>query len=462
MTNTVNLREIVLEMLMEITGDKSPSHVVLARTLEKYQYLDKRDRAFISRLFQGVLEYEIQLDYFIEQFSSIKINKMKPVIRNILRMAVYQMKYMDSVPDSAACNEAVKLAARKGFGNLKGFVNGVLRNLSRNLDRISYPDQNKDMELYLSVRYALPLWLVKHWLQAYGLDTVKTMGSAFLDKKYTTIRCCEPEKAKDLALGLKSSGVNVDSGDYLPYALKISGYDYLSGLEAFRRGEFTVQDESSMLAVEASGISGEQTVIDVCAAPGGKSLHAAGNLKGSGKVYARDLTDAKVELIRENVHRLGAKNVEVERWDALILKEEDIMKADTVIADLPCSGLGILGKKPDIKCHMSLKKMEDLSRLQRQILSVVSEYVKPGGTLIYSTCTVNPAENEDNVRWFTENHPFKTDSLIPYLPGSLHGGTAKDGYIQLIPGIHPTDGFFIARMRRMGDERAVNDGKNRY
>lgn len=462
MTNTVNLRETVLDMLMEITRDKAPSHVVLARTLVKYQYLDKRDRSFLSRLTQGTLEYQVQLDYMIEQFSSVKINKMKPVIRNILRMAVYQLKYMDSVPDSAACNEAVKLTVRKGFGRLKGFVNGVLRNIARNLDRIPYPDRDADQSMYLAVKYALPLWLVDFWTKAYGADHVEAMGGAFLEAKSTTVRCCNLEKAKELAASLAASGILVEKGSYLPYALKISGYDHLTGIEAFQRGAITVQDESSMLAVLAAGITEGQTVIDVCAAPGGKSAFASVLTGSSGKVYARDLTDAKVEMIRENIERMALDNVEVRTWDALVLKEEDICKADAVLADLPCSGLGILGKKPDIKWNMSLSQMEELSGLQRRILSTVSRYVKPGGTLVYSTCTVNPSENEDNVRWFTKNHPFKLDSLIPYLPKALHGSTADGGILQMIPGIHQTDGFFIARMKRIGERQGADDGEDRY
>lgn len=451
MINTLNLRETVLDMLMEITRDKVPSHVVLARTLAKYQYLDKRDRAFLSRLTQGTLEYQVQLDYMIEQFSSVKINKMKPVIRNILRMAVYQLKYMDSVPDSAACNEAVKLAARKGFGKLKGFVNGVLRNIARNLDHIPYPDRDTDRRMYLAVKYALPLWLVDFWTQAYGAEYVEAMGEAFLETKSTTVRCCDPEKAIELKASLAASGILVEEGGYLPYALKISGYDHLTGIEAFQRGAFTVQDESSMLAVLAAGITKGQTVMDVCASPGGKSAFASALAGRTGKVYARDLTDAKVDMIRENVERMALDNVEVQTWDALVLKEEDICKADVVLADLPCSGLGILGKKPDIKWNMSLPQMEELSGLQRRILTIVSRYVKPGGTLVYSTCTVNPAENEDNVLWFTKNHPFKLDSLIPYLPKALHKSTAAGGFLQMFPGIHQTDGFFIARMKRIGE-----------
>ena len=375
-------RELVLGILLEVTRDGEYSHIALRNVLNKYQYLDKKERAFITRVTEGTLEHMIEIDYIINQFSSTKVNKMKPVIRCILRSAVYQLKYMDSIPDSAVCNEAVKLAEKKGFRNLKGFVNGVLRNIARNLDSLTYPDD-------LSIQYSMPEWILNQWLKEYDKATVETMLKDFQADKPTTIRVNLNQMSKEeLTNSLKKEGVHVENHPYLPYALWISGYDYLADLESFQNGAFYVQDISSMLVSHIADPKEGDTVIDVCAAPGGKSLHMAELLKGTGYVEARDLTDYKVSLIQENIMRSGITNMSAVKWDATVLDEEKIESADIVIADLPCSGLGVLGKKTDLKYKTSEEIQKSLVALQREILSKVQAYVKPNGTLVYSTCTI--------------------------------------------------------------------------
>ena len=388
MQASVNERELVLDMLLQITRDGEYSHIVIKNVLDKYQYLDKRERAFITRVVNGTLERMIEIDYIINLFSKVKVNKMKPLIRTILRSSVYQMKYMDSVPDSAICNEAVKLAGKRGFVNLKGFVNGVLRNISRNLDKINYPDE-KDKVSYLSVKYSLPEWLVKQWLNVYDEETVKTIGSAFLEEKPLTVRFNEHKiKKEDLVGILKKEGVTV--------------------------GE----------------------VLDVCAAPGGKSIHIAELLNGTGHVEARDLTEYKVDLLRDNIERSGLTNIEAVCQDATVYDPDKKKSADIVIADLPCSGLGVLGKKPDLRYKMNEKTEADLVELQRKILSVVKDYVKPDGKLLYSTCTIHREENEGNVEWFLKEYP--EFELV------------KDK--QMIPGKDAGDGFYIAIIKRVNHE----------
>ncbi|MEG0190461.1 MAG: transcription antitermination factor NusB, partial [Lachnospiraceae bacterium] len=273
MTKTVSERELVLGILLEITRDGAYSHIVLHHTLNKYQYLDKKERAFITRVVEGTLEHMIELDYIINQFSKIKVQKMKPVIRTIIRSAVYQLKYMDSVPNSAVCNEAVKLATKKGFVNLKGFVNGVLRNIERNLEQVSYPDSS-DTIPYLSIRYSMPEWILQQWLAVYEKETVVTMLEDFLTEKPTTIRCNLQQITKeDLIRKLQEEGVTVEEHPMLAYALFISGYNYLAELQSFQDGDFQVQDSSSMLVTEIADPQAGDYVIDVCAAPGGKALH---------------------------------------------------------------------------------------------------------------------------------------------------------------------------------------------
>ena len=280
MQASVNERELVLDMLLQITRDGEYSHIVIKNVLDKYQYLDKRERAFITRVVNGTLERMIEIDYIINLFSKVKVNKMKPLIRTILRSSVYQMKYMDSVPDSAICNEAVKLAGKRGFVNLKGFVNGVLRNISRNLDKINYPDE-KDKVSYLSVKYSLPEWLVKQWLNVYDEETVKTIGSAFLEEKPLTVRFNEHKiKKEDLVGILKKEGVTVGEVPEIPCALYLSGYDHLSALPSFCEGLYQVQDLSSMQVALWSEVKEGDQVLDVCAAPGGKSTELAAKLHG--------------------------------------------------------------------------------------------------------------------------------------------------------------------------------------
>ena len=477
MTKPVNEREIVLEVLLEITEKGQFSHIILRDVLWKYQYLEKRERAFITRVTEGTLEHMIEIDYILDRFSKVKVKKMKPVIRAILRSAVYQLKYMDSVPDSAVCNEAVKLAVRKGFSGLKGYVNGVLRSVARGIDSVQYPKEKMEE---LSVRYSCPEWVLDLWSGSYDIEVIEMMLRDFQKEKPVTIRCCLNRTTPDeLKKRLEAEGVKAEIHPYLPYAFQISGYDHLNDLETFQDGLFVVQDISSMLVAEIAAPSAGAQVLDVCAAPGGKALHVAeklflaedvcgdaacaGNKSGGGAaagcgiedqmppghVEARDLTELKVDLIRENIERTGLTNITAVCRDASVPDETAAESEDIVIADLPCSGLGVIGKKPDLRYKASPDGIDSLVRLQRQILSCAQDYVKPGGTLVYSTCTVNPAENMDNVHWLMEQYPeFILDDIREKLCPELRDNVMENGCIQLLPGVHKSDGFFIARLVR--------------
>lgn len=449
MTIESDVRGTALEILLEIIQENEYSHIAIRNALNKMQYLPKQDRAFINRLVEGTLEYMIRIDYVLDQYSSVKVKKMKPVIRNILRCGVYQILFMDSVPDSAACNEAVKLAQKKGFYSLKGFVNGVLRTVAREKDHIVYPVREKNLSEYLSVWYSMPLWLVERWLGEYGPEITETMLKEFLADRPTTIRCQLYRMDPELTVSsLIKQGAKVEKAPYLPYARYLSDYSHLAGLKSFVMGRFVVQDISSMLVTEAAAPKKGDYVIDLCAAPGGKSLHVADKMEGYGHVDARDLTDYKVELIQENIKRTGAINIAASKKDATVRDKESLEKADIVLADVPCSGLGVIGKKTDIKYRVDQDKIQELVVLQRQILHNAASYVKPGGTLIYSTCTITREENIENVEWFLENYPYRLESLDPYLCEELHSETTEKGYLQLLPGVHKTDGFFLARFRK--------------
>lgn len=440
----MNTREIVLDMLMELAKGETYCHLLIRDVLKKYNYLDQRDKAFIKRVTEGVVERKIELDYVINQFSNTKVNKLKPLIRELLRMSVYQILYMDQVPDSAVCNEAVKLAQKRKFVQLKGFVNGVLRNIARNKETIAYTD--------LSVKYSMPQFLVDKLMASYDKETTETILASFLAEMPVSIRRKESlslSQWEKVVSKLESEGMQVEQHPYLSYAYTLKNAEGLGNLESFQKGDFTVQDVSSMLVAECAGIKGNQRVLDLCAAPGGKSMHVAEKLKGTGKLYSFDVSEKKTAYILENKERMGYDNIEVEVNDATVYREDLAETFDVVIADVPCSGIGVIGKKCDIKYRIDETEIKNIVELQKKIMENAWKYVKKGGTLLYSTCTISREENEDMVEWLLNNAPLTMESLDTYLPKALLSETTKKGYLQLLPGVHACDGFFIARLKRV-------------
>lgn len=450
-----NTRETAFQVIYKVLEEDGFSHVVLAKALREAGESEKRDRAFVTRLVEGTLERCITIDYILNQVSKTPVKKMKPVIRTVLRMSVYQLLYMDSVPDSAVCNEAVKLVKGKGLQGLSGFVNGVLRNVARGREQWQsesvYPDKSKSPALYLSIRYSLPEWLCGYFVKEYGMEQAEKIASGSLRNPKTTIRCNRTKIEKEaLAERLKAQGITVEEGVYAKDALYVSGYDTLEKIPEFVEGLFLVQDESSMLVSELAGLKAGDLVLDVCSAPGGKALHAANLLEafGSGEVISRDVSEKKTALIKENADWLQAKNITIQVADATKLDESMVEKADVVIADLPCSGIGIMAKKPEIRYRMTAEQQKELVKLQKEMLAVVHRYVKPGGILMYSTCTINREENEENVRKICEMYGFVPALDECLVPENLRGDIREGAYIQLLPGIHACDGFFIARLKK--------------
>lgn len=446
MTKSVNIRELAVESLMDIMERGQLSHQVIRAVLEKYQYLEKQERAFYTRLTEGTLERLLEMDYRINQFSKVKVKKMKPFIRSLLRVSVYQLVYMDAVPDSAVCNEAVKLAAGKGFSGLKGFVNGLLRTIAREKGNFHLPEEeNAGWE----VCYSVPGWLIADMTAQYGRQVTKEILESSLKEKGTNVRCNvkkqSPEKLVEI---LEKEGVTVKRHPYLPYALVISGYDYLGKLKSFREGRFSVQDISSMLTAHIGAQYKPEYVLDLCGAPGGKALHMAEMTGEMTRIEVRDVSEAKVALIQENIERSGCTNVETAVKDATVFDSGSEGKADVVLADLPCSGLGVMGKKKDICYKTSKEDVTHLANVQREILANAVKYVKPGGILIYSTCTIEKEENLDNFQWILKNYDYEpvdfSDALVP----QLREESTKKGYLQLLPGIHDSDGFFLSVLKR--------------
>lgn len=445
MTKPTTSREIILDVLLEVLERGGYSHAVLRQALEKYQYLEKQDRAFITRVAEGTIEYKLTIDAVLDQCSKVKVSKMKPVIRTILRMSVYQLLWMERIPDSAVCNEAVKLTAARRFQGLKGFVNGVLRTVARQKDQFVFTDW--------SLRYSMPQWLIDLWRGQYPAETVEVLLQSFLEETPTTVRCnLALASVEEIRASLDRQQVEYRVSPLSPHALLLDRYDYLESLEAFQNGWIQVQDASSGLVGDAAAPRPGDVVLDVCGAPGGKGLHIADKLQGAGLVVIRDLTEQKIRLVEDNLYRTGFSNVRTEVWDAREPDPEWEGKADIVLADLPCSGLGIIGKKPDIKYQVSLEKLAELAALQREILSVAAGYVKPGGTLVYSTCTIDRMENEEQRDWILEHLPFEPVDLAGRLGAAVQEESLRDGYIQLLPGRYPCDGFFISVFRKKCNE----------
>lgn len=451
----MNLREIIIEILLELERTDGYLNLLLADVLDKYDYLEPKEKAFIKRAAEGTVERRIQLDYVLDGISKVPVGKMKPFIRALMRMSAYQILFMEAVPDAAVCNEAVKLAKKRKFASLQGYVNGVLRNLSRRKETLVYPDAEKEPILALSVRYSMPLWLTEFFENIFGREITEKMLSAFLERRPVTVRLEETlseQERKNLISAWEKKGVVVSGHPYLFYAVRLEKTEGIRHLPGYEEGLFVVQDVSSMLAVEAAGIRPGQTVLDLCAAPGGKSLHAAAKLGGTGKVLSYDLTEAKRNRMEENRRRMGRDNMETAVGDARVFREELCQSADVVLADVPCSGLGVIGRKPDIKYHVSEQSLKEITTLQKEILQNAAAYVKPGGILLYSTCTVNPQENEAMAEWLCRDFPFVPEGMGTCLPEGLPGElreAAGKGMVQLLPGVHETDGFFFARLRRV-------------
>ncbi len=458
MTKKEDIRRLVVDTLVQAERQEGGSHIVIRNVLDKYAYLDKRDRAFFTRVVQGTIQYRLRIDYMLDQCAKVQVRRQKPAVRAILRSAVYQLEYMDSVPDRAVCSEAVRLAGAKGLSNLKGFVNGVLRGFLRCRPRMAFPDRDKDPAEALSVEYSMPRWIVEQWMDQWGAGTAERMLEASLVRGPVTAACNMLKCSRGQCLErLWAEGAKAEPHGTIPFAMVLEEIDALPRMASFQDGWFQVQDTGSMLAVLAADIQPGDSVLDVCAAPGGKALLAA-MFAGKGSVTGRDISEAKLPVMEENRMRMGhmpdgsnvMDHVSFSCRDAAVPDEALAGTKDVVLADVPCSGLGVVHKKTDLKYHVTADQQRELAGLQRRILEAAALAVRPGGVLVYSTCTVNRQENEDNFLWFLKRHPeFEPVNLTERLP--LDEGKhshMKEGRVQLLPGQDPTDGFFIGCARR--------------
>ncbi len=442
----MNVREQAYRAIMEIETKKAYSNLVA----NKYsQGMDSRDRGFLRELLYGTIENYIYYEWIISKYSKIKIRKIDPEVKIILKMAIHQIVSLDRIPDSAAVNEAVNLVGKYSNIGAKSFVNGVLRNISRNKDNIGYPDKS-DIVKYLAVRYSYPDWLIRMWIEDYGPDFTEEICIANAGKHFMNIRVNSIKTTREELISmLIKEGYDIEVSEYSDHSYRVNNPGGLLDSYIYKDGYIDVQDVSSTLVGDSSGVVPGEKVLDICSAPGGKTVHLASIMNNEGYLEARDVYEHKLRDIEAKAERLGVKIIDTKISDATVFQVEDVEKWDICVADVPCSALGLIRNKPEIKLYRTEDEMKEFPVIQRKILENAAKYIKKGGVIIYSTCTVNRRENIDIIENFlSENREFRLEGFGKYLKKSKISEEADRGYVQLFPNKHDTNGFFIAKLKK--------------
>lgn len=397
----MNSREIILKTLYETEENGAYFNHALSNALSK---CDAADRGFVTEVTYGVIKNRLALDHIIMQFSSVKLKKMTPWVKNILRMGIYQMYYMDKIPHSAACNESVKLSKKYAHAASGRFINGVLRNVSRNIDSITFPEK-ETLTKYLSVKYSYPLWMAEMLCKQYGFDKCEAFMAESNRSHRVNLRVnrlkATPSEVMEM---LKEEGVLAASSSISENCLEVSGKININSLKSYKEGYFSLQNISSYKAVEALSPKENDFVMDICAAPGGKSCAAAEMMKNKGEILSFDIHEHKTALIENSANRLGIHIIKAAVHNGCEFMPQYESKADKIILDAPCSGLGVIHKKPDIKWSRNENDIKELSEIQRRLLDTAAGYLKIGGTILYSTCTILKQENQDITYGFLKTH----------------------------------------------------------
>ncbi|MDR6997954.1 16S rRNA (cytosine(967)-C(5))-methyltransferase RsmB [Neobacillus niacini] len=443
-----NVREAAMDLLAAIEKNQSYSNLLLNSTIEKNQ-IPSIDIGLLTELTYGTLQRRMALDFFLKPFIK-NSKKLESWVLHLLRLTLYQMVYLDKIPDRAAIHEAVEIAKKRGHKGIAGLVNGVLRSIQReglpSLDEINDPIER------LSIKTSHPDWLVSRWVKQFGYEKTKEMcemnilaplQTARINLEKTTVRECIEE--------LDEEGFLIEKSPVIPEAIR-SLKGNLASSKAFQKGLFTIQDESSMLAAYALGAKVNEKILDACAAPGGKSTHIAEKMQSTGVVYSIDLHEHKVKLIQDNAKRLRLGNIKTIVMDSRQVGEEYPAESfDRVLLDAPCSGLGVIRRKPDMKYTKKEEDILKLSDIQQTLLRAVSPLVKKGGILVYSTCTVDKEENDKTIKAFLQDHPdFEGDlTFKDRMPESIQP-LITDFDLQIFPQDFGSDGFYIAVLRKKG------------
>ena len=440
-----DVRRLAFDTLYRVLYEDAYSAIAV-NSCVKSNKLSGVDAGFLSALVYGVLERKLTLEYIIRQYSSVRIKKIENKTLIVLYLGVYQLIYMDKVPDSAAVNESVKLCKALRLYKSSGFVNAVLRSMVRADKKYKLPDRS-DITVYLSVCYSCPEDIVGMWRDRFGDELTERMLSEAVGRPPITVRVNTLKTTRDeLISSLAKRGIEAVPVSFLDSALNLSGTGSLESIPEFLRGEFYVEDASSQLCAEMLGAREGEVVCDVCAAPGGKSFYSAIRMNDKGRVYSYDLHEHKLSLIREGAERMGISVIRAQQRDAAA-GEPILPECDRVLCDVPCSGLGILRRKPEIR-YKKDTNIDLLPKLQYSILCRSASQLSRGGVLVYSTCTLNDSENIKIIERFLEEHK----DFAPYpleLPDGLGRVIDEPSHcLTLLPGIYDTDGFFIARMRK--------------
>ncbi|OMP68554.1 16S rRNA (cytosine(967)-C(5))-methyltransferase RsmB [Domibacillus epiphyticus] len=435
---TLNVRETALELIESVEKSGSYSNLLLNNAIEKNN-ISGRDAALLTEITYGTIQRKLTLDFYLAPFLKKKPERW---VNNLLRLSLYQMVYLDKVPERAVIHEAVNIAKKRGHKGIAGMVNGVLRSIQR--EGLPNTNEIRDEAERISVETSHPLWLVKRWIKAYGAEKTEAMCRHNLTAPEQTVRVNKIQMTRDEAIKkLKEEGFDACYSEVSPFAIRIArGNAVRSTL--YKDGAISIQDESSMLVAPVLGVSPGQRVLDMCAAPGGKTAHIAEIMNGEGHIDALDIHAHKLKLVEQNAERLSLSNIHVQKQDAR--KAGEIFESETfdaILVDAPCSGLGVIRRKPDLKYVKTEEDLDNLQSIQLTILAAAAPLVKDNGVLVYSTCTVDKAENEGTVASFLKAHPeFEAEPLehISLQPQS--------SMIQIFPDDFGGDGFFISKFRK--------------
>ena len=440
----MNAREIAYKVLLDVEKNKNYSNMSINKHFKDVR-LSNQDRGLATEIIYGVIENKYYIDYMIDKLSKVKTNKMEIYVKTLLRMGIYQIMFLNSISDYAAVNETVNLAKKKN-SKISGFINGILRNVIRQKETIGDIKTKDDVD-YLSIKYSYDKWMIRNWMIHFGKEFTEELLEANNERpsiylRTNTLKITRDELIKKLEeQNIKASKVNV-----VDEAIKVENLKDIENNILYKEGLFTVQDISSMLVGKVMNPKENSLVLDVCSAPGGKSTHLATLMKNTGQVVSRDIYDHKLKLINASCKRLGLKNVDVQEYDGMKLDNDSIGKFDYVLADVPCSGLGIIRRKPEIK-YKEKEEFRDLPPIQKKILENASKYVKVGGTLIYSTCTIQDSENIDVIKEFLEKN--KNFELVPIEEVRVDLDNQEKGFMKIYPNVHDMDGFFISKLIRV-------------
>lgn len=437
-------REIAYKVLLDIEKNKNYSNMAINKHFKDVK-ISNQDRGLATEIIYGVIENKYYIDYMIDKLSKVKTNKMEIYVKTLLRMGIYQIMFLNSISDYAAVNETVNLAKKKN-SKVSGFINGILRNVIRQKEEIGKVKTKDDVD-YLAIKYSYDKWMIRNWMIHFGKEFTEELLEANNERPNIYLRTNTLKITRDeLIKKLEKHNIKAEKVNVVEEAIKVEHLKDIENNSLYKEGLFTVQDVSSMLVGKVMNPKENSLVLDVCSAPGGKTTHMATLMNNTGQVVSRDIYDHKLKLIKAASKRLGLTNVDVEEFDGMKLDRESIGKFDYVLADVPCSGLGIIRRKPEIK-YKEKEEFRQLPPIQKKILENASKYVKVGGTLIYSTCTIQDSENIDVVNEFLQKN--KNFELVPIKEVNVDLENQEKGYMKIYPNVHNMDGFFISKLIRV-------------